>query len=298
MQANQEFTGLDKSFWAHVRTLSEGVGYTDRGLGTIKVPSLTQMAAALQKQSLRWDHLTTGQWQPTELGHKLHRYFEYRAHVLNSTVQHQLQTAQQAEAMYLRLKAQYPSLRTAVLNKQKGDKAKVAYLTAMVDLLVEAHSAGVGYCHNPTQLTTLTRDGVPLRTLARRVDGAFPAIVNPIAIWEIKEYYHTTTFGSRVADGVYETLLDGLELEETLKSTGIDVQHILIADAHYTWWSCGRSYLCRMIDMLHMGMVDEILFGTEIEHRLPQLVQGWMAEYQRRLVQAQAPSPMLGGSLI
>jgi hypothetical protein len=39
-----------------------------------------------------------------------------------------------------------------------------------------------------------------------------PGTVNPIAIWEIKEYYYTTTFGSRVADGVYETLLDGMEL--------------------------------------------------------------------------------------
>ena len=38
--------------------------------------------------------------------------------------------------------------------------------------------------------------------------------LNPIAIWEIKEYYYTTTFGSRIADGVYETPLDGMELEE------------------------------------------------------------------------------------
>jgi len=50
----------------------------------------------------------------------------------------------------------------------------------------------------------------PLRTLARRVDGAFTDTVNPIAVWEIKEYYYTKTFGSRVADGIYETLLDGM----------------------------------------------------------------------------------------
>ena len=64
--------------------------------------------------------------------------------------------------------------------------------------------------YDPRELTTVTTDGFPLRTLARRVDGAFPSAVNPIAIWEIKEYYYTTTFGSRVADGVYETLLDGV----------------------------------------------------------------------------------------
>ena len=38
--------------------------------------------------------------------------------------------------------------------------------------------------------------------------------MNPIAVWELKEYYYTTTFGSRVADGIYETLLDGMELED------------------------------------------------------------------------------------
>ena len=102
-------------------------------------------------------------------------------------------------------------------------------------------------------------------------------MVNPVAIWEIKEYYHTTTFGSRVADGVYETLLDGLEIEEMREETGIDVQHVLILDAHYTWWECGRSYLCRMIDMLHMGYVDEILFGLEIETRIPIIVGEWVA---------------------
>jgi len=46
------------------------------------------------------------------------------------------------------------------------------------------------------------------------VDGAFPSTVNPIAVWEIKEYYTQQTFGSRIADGVYESLLDGMELEE------------------------------------------------------------------------------------
>ena len=49
---------------------------------------------------------------------------------------------------------------------------------------------------------------MPLRTLARRIDGAFPSAVNPVAVREIKEYYHTTAFGSRVADGVYETQID------------------------------------------------------------------------------------------
>ena len=92
------------------------------------------------------------------------------------------------------------------------------------------------------------------------MDGAFPSAVNPVAVWEIKEYYYTTTFGSRVADGVYETLLDGMELEELREHEGIDVRHYLMVDAYFTWWECGRSYLCRIVDMLRMGYVDEVLF--------------------------------------
>ena len=123
---------------------------------------------------------------------------------------------------------------------------------------------------------------MPLRTLARRVDGAFPSAINPVAVWEIKEYYHTTTFGSRVADGVYETLLDGMELEELRCSEGIDVKHYLVLDDRFTWWDCGRSYLCRIIDMLHMGYVDEVLFGREVVERLPVLVKGWVQTARSR----------------
>jgi hypothetical protein len=125
--------------------------------------------------------------------------------------------------------------------------------------------------------------GAPLRTLARRVDGAFPSAKNPIAVWEIKEYYHTTTFGSRVADGVYETLLDGMELEELRLSERVDCKHYLMLDAHYTWWECGRSYLCRIVDMLHMGYVDEVLFGTEVLDRMPSLAKEWVALYKSRV---------------
>jgi hypothetical protein len=89
--------------------------------------------------------------------------------------------------------------------------------------------------------------------------------------------YYTTTFGSRVADGVYESLLDGLELEELREHEGVDVKHYLMVDDHYTWWKCGRSYLCRIIDMLHMGYLDEVLFGREVMDRLPAIVKEWVA---------------------
>ena len=94
---------------------------------------------------------------------------------------------------------------------------------------------------------------------------------NPVAVWEIKEYYYTTTFGSRVADGVYDTLLGGMELEEPREHEGMDVSHYVVVDARHTWWDCGRSYLCRMVDMLHMA-VDEVLFGYEVLKEMPRIM--------------------------
>ena len=55
-----------------------------------------------------------------------------------------------------------------------------------------------------------------------------------------------------------------------------------MVDAHFTWWMKGRSYLCRIIDMLHMGYVDEVLFGAEVVTRLPKIVQSWVAEHKAR----------------
>lgn len=121
-----------------------------------------------------------------------------------------------------------------------------------------------------------------LRTLARRVDGAFPSPVNPVAIWEIKEYYYTTTFGSRIADGVYETLLDGAELEELEEHENIHVEHYLMVDAYDTWWNDGKSYLCRMVDMANMGYVDEVLFGRQVVTELPRIVRGWVQKVKKQ----------------
>lgn len=290
MRANINFQGLDKGFWAHVRSLSQTLKYTARGTGTIKVPTLAEVLKGMNKLDLLSDHLVQG-GKPTEFAQKLLAYFAFRADVLNNTVQHQLMDKVAAKAMYERLLGLQKYKHAAAMNKQTGEKKQVAYLTAMVNMLIEANAQGVEYDHDPRQLTTVTKDGKPLRTLSRRVDGAFPSAINPVAVWEIKEYYHTTTFGSRVADGVYETLLDGMELEEMRLETGVEVEHVLMVDAHYTWWKCGRSYLCRMIDMLHMGYVDEVLFGKEIEDRLPEMAAAWVTKTQKRKLAAKVVLP-------
>lgn len=74
-----------------------------------------------------------------------------------------------------------------------------------------------------------------------------------------------------------------MELEELREHEGIDVKHFLMVDARYTWWDCGRSYLCRMIDVLHMGYVDEVLFGYEVVERLPGIVRNLVETHREKL---------------
>jgi hypothetical protein len=281
MRAHELFLKQPKTFWANVRTIGEHVGYTNRNK-QIKVPGIWEIREKFDRLGLTADHIADEYDSLTPLGTKLFEYFEYRAEVLNNYVEPRLMDAERAAEVFEDVMSTYRSTLPIPMNKQKGEKRTPAYLTAITNILIEAHAAGIGFDHNPRRLTTFALDGMPLRTLARRVDGAFPGTTNPIAIWEIKEYYYTTTFGSRVADGVYESLLDGMELEELRGSEGIHAKHYLIVDAHYTWWSCGRSYLCRILDMLHMGYQEEVLFGYEVVERLPEIVPEWVAEYYAR----------------
>jgi hypothetical protein len=71
-----------------------------------------------------------------------------------------------------------------------------------------------------------------------------------------------------------------LEIEELREHENMDIKHYLFVDAHDTWWNQGKSYLCRIIDMLPMGYLDEVLFGYEVVERLPHIVAEWVKIYQ------------------
>lgn len=282
MKADLRFLRQSKEFWAHVRTVSQEIGYTKRGAGTILVPTLDQIRQAFARLSLSAKHIADDNDQLTKFGATLLDYFAFRANLLDNTVRGNLMDKAAAEAMFKTLRKKYDPKCPLPMNKQKGEKRNHAFLTGMVNMLIEANIGDALCDYDPRSLTTLTHDEMPLRTLSRRVDGAFPSVVNPIAIWEIKEYYYTTTFGSRVADGVYETLLDGHELEELETAAQRKIQHVLMVDDYFTWWKCGRSYLCRIIDMLHMGYIDEVLFGREVIDRLPVLAQEWKQQLDKK----------------
>ena len=276
MKPHRAFINLPKSFWAAIRTIGQKCGYTDRNTGQVKVPSINEIERAYQELRLDVGKLKGINGNVSEYASQIIRYCEYRAEVLNGFVKPRLMNVTRAKAEFRMLKRKLKPKCPLPINKQKGKKKSPNYFTGIVNMLIESVIKSQQCDFDPRELTTVTVGGLPLRTLARRIDGAFPSAVNPIAVWEVKEYYHTTTFGSRVADGVYETLLDGMELEELRVSENQSILHYLMVDAYFTWWVCGRSYLCRIVDMLHMGYVDEVFFGYEVIESLPRTVAEWV----------------------
>lgn len=272
MRAVQDFRQQPVEFWALVKLVSQLLGYSERGSGRLKRYSADDVVTALSERGL------------TPEGHELEvdRVVEYaavRADLLEMVVEPNLMSRDEAAALFDEIRERIqPPEGLLTMNKQRGNKRHPAYLAGIVSMLtyetlIECHGQAV-FDANPRAPLTFARDGMPLRTLFRWMDGAYPDVNHPHAAWEIKEYYGTTTFGSRVADGVYETALDGYELND-LRSEGIEVEHYLFLDDRFTWWECGRSYLCRIVDMLHSGLLDGAFFGREAVKEWAPVVSSW-----------------------
>ncbi|WP_027086927.1 DUF7687 domain-containing protein [Cohnella panacarvi] len=278
MRPNSEYLEKSSAFWAYAKLLSEQLGYS-RGNKVLSY-SKTQAVAKLHQIGINTDN---------SILEDVLDYLEYRADILNTTVQHNLMDLPIARQTFYKVYEFYKQNRfTSGLpfNKQKNEKKDVAYFTGIINIVTEKtlrefartnnldYGTDVVYDFNPMNLSYFLSENKSLEgIMSRRFDGAYPSIVNPSLIWEIKEYYYTTTFGSRIADGVYETQLDGYEVKTIRVETGHKMKHIYFIDAYDTWWNMGKSYLCRIMDMLHTGLVDEVIVGKEVFERWPKVLQ-------------------------
>ncbi len=277
MQPNSSFKNLPLEFWSNVKLLNQRLGYANKRNSRDNqfiIPNVSQIKKVFQDENLNYSQLIDGNIL-TPLGTQIQDYMAYRGSALLEFAEPNLMDKEQAKILFAKVRNDLNPQCPLPMNKQTGEKKDYAFFTCLINMLIEANKGDSCCNYDPKELTYLTRDNFPVRTLSRRVDGAFPKIKDPIAIWEIKEYYYTTTFGSRVADGVYETQLDGWELKEVENSLHQGIKHYLMIDAYDTWWNKGRSYLCRLIDLMHMGLVTEVIFGKEIIERIPQLVNEW-----------------------
>ena len=274
MQAFSEFRHMPPSFWAMVKYISETLGYTIRGQGVVRTYSTDEIdrLAFQNKITVDCDTILTAK-----------SYFDKRADLLNGFVRCNLMTADTAKEAFLHL---YPLHQNnhfqckLPMNKQKGSMKQVAFFTSIINILAEdtirhssIYNGSLGFNDDPRGLVYIfDNENRIIGASSRRFDGAYPNIINPQIVWEIKEYYYATTFGSRVADGVYETQLDGYEFRDISYRSGRPIIHVFFLDAYKTWWIDGKSYLCRIIDILNSGLVDEVIVGKEVFTRWPELL--------------------------
>lgn len=294
MRASDYWRNQDEQFWAYVRVLSEKRGYAKRGTDSIAVFSLAECKATLREL----DRDPTVLDDESGLGARLVDYFDYRAHELNDVARNNLLEAREAEELFNgivdRCCTSATELRDRMgvlvavkygvrggmsvrvpMNKQTGSKRAPSFLTGMVNILFSYELQGEAFEDDPRRLPVVDRDGELFAAMSRRLDGAYPASINPRAIWEIKEYYYTTTFGSKISDAVYISQLDGHERREIVEATGMPIDLYLFVDAYGTWWTKGKAYLCRLVDAVNKGVVDEIVVGRECVEAIPRLVSSW-----------------------
>ena len=276
MKAFPKFENKDFLFWANVKFISEKIGYSDRKTKGPKSYTLEGIVSCFSKSKFDTSHIfDDSTMKLTNFGKEILNYLNMRSDLLNSYFLPNFMNRDQAKNEFEKLKDMMNPKCHLPLNKQKKEKRHHAYLSCIVNMLTEQTLGGVSFDDNPTKLTIMIENNKPVRVFSRRFDGAYPNIIDPIAVWEIKEYYGTTTFGSRVADGIYETMLDGMEISQLQKETGKNVKHYLIIDDKYTWWDLGRSYLCRIIDILNQGYLDEIIVGKDVLKTWPMIVKSW-----------------------
>ena len=194
---------MDQSFWANVKLISETLGYSDRKKKGLKRYQMSEIIEAFRSRKLVSDHLYNEvNLMPTNLGKELLSYLNKRSALGRGMFAKPMNRAE-AKIEFDKIYGSRKHNCYLPMNKQKGDKKHPMYMTCIVNMLTEQALGDIKFDDNPNGLVVITEKGKPLRTLSRWMDGAFPSHVDPDAVWEIKEYYGTTTFGSRVADGVY-----------------------------------------------------------------------------------------------
>lgn len=236
MKAFAEFEEMSMEFWSLVKFVSEVLGYKDRKTGNVLTYKTEDIEQVFRRYGMPLDYSVIKD---------VRDYCIRRADALNRYAKNNLMNAQEAYGSFdclYNTYSDYDLLCKIPMNKQGGEMKKINYFTAIINILTEItirkqdfYDGSLGFDDDPRGLVCVfDSDNRIVGTSSRRFDGAYPRIFNPKIVWEIKEYYYTTTFGSRIADGVYETQLDGYEFADiesarverfTMYSLWMDILH-------------------------------------------------------------------------
>lgn len=173
------------------------------------------------------------------------------------------------EAILFCKKEKYWIGSTATKNRShhQSSKALIAAVSGIAEKACRLAETTVNL--DPQRRAVWLSDG-GMHASARNLDGAIPSLENPVAVWEIKEYWGKTKGGSKMSDAVYECHLVGLELRIFEDANDLSVDHIVFVDGKEQW-NHRRSDLLRLIDLNQQGLVDHLVVGKEVETVWPGL---------------------------
>ena len=153
---------------------------------------------------------------------------------------------------------------TATRNRDHHQASKALVATVSAIAQGECERRGIEIDPDPQKRCVWCSNN-GLHVTARNLDGAVPSIVNPVIVWEIKEYWGKTSGGSKMSDAVYECNLVGRELRDFEQASGVAVVHAVFVDGKGQW-TARKSDLKRFIDLLNQGLVDMLFVGRDVEN--------------------------------
>jgi hypothetical protein len=226
------------------------------------LPSLEAMGTEASRALVRY--LSTRQ----EILPKLAEYTHFRFSAADALFA-QARTEEEAQADFAALSDEV----VAKYGTQSADhhqSSKVMVQTVEVLTRAVCLERGLNVDVNPQKRAVVMSDQ-HIWVSPRRLDGAMPSLLNPVGLWEIKEYWGGTAGGSKMSDAIYECQLVGEELRAFEDMFGPRVYHYAILDGRQQW-ARRMSDLRRAVDLLCAGLLDELLVGEEVLIEWPRIV--------------------------
>ena len=159
MQAFENFRDMDASFWAFIKYVSENLGYSIRGKGSVKAYSSSEIVKLCEKYGINASE---------DIILKTEQYTTMRANLLNSFVRDMLMDAETANEEFRKLEVLHRNNNyycSLPLNKQKGDKRQVAFFTAIIKNKTEktireitGNTHSLGFDDDPHNLSYILDD--------------------------------------------------------------------------------------------------------------------------------------------
>ena len=140
MKADKRFLNQPLEFWANIKLISKKGGYTDKKTKHIKVHTIDEIKKVFESNDLDYSKLIDKNDKFTDYGKLIVAYLQHRSDVLRTYVEPRLMKVDEAKKLFAKLKKQYKPTCALPLNKQTGDKKGYAFLTGIVNMIIEANS--------------------------------------------------------------------------------------------------------------------------------------------------------------